>query len=217
MDLFHDYDLDRLETEILGELPGVRRKIGSVMLDQHLDFLRNDFIGQPVLLYYHAFLTVHIRRRMHDDAALDRFKWIWREKKPFLLRNMGVKWLRSSLDTVVDTDFPDAEKNLAMAGILLLNTVKLYETERRGAFHLKKPFQGLRNNNELFNGLQIFAKSHGDMVFNTVFRLTQKISSEYWTKDVVLEILRRLHRYDTVYRRVSEVHTLEKTRWKHLL
>lgn len=211
------YDLDELEKTIIqGDLK--RNPIGRKEdLLEHFEYVRTEFIGGSALLYYHAFLTICIRRKIHHHEALIQFKRLWKEKKDFLIAHLGIKWLRSALDTVVDHDFGDAEKNLAFSGIFLLNTIKLYETERLSLKAIEVDYSKMESQQVLFNDFLSYSVGAGDMIYNMVERFNHQISSEYWTKEVVMEIFRRVNRYDTVYKRMGDVHKYEHTHWHRLM
>jgi len=212
-----EYDLDELEKTII-EGDTKANPIGRKEdLIEHLEYVRTEFLGYSALLYYHAFLTVFIRRKIHHHEALDQFKRLWKEKRDFLIAHLGIKWLRSALDTVVDNDFVDAEKNLAFSGIFLLNTIKLYETDRLSLKAIEVDYSKMESQQVLFNDFLSYSVGAGDMIYNMVERFNHQISSEYWTKEVVMEIFRRVNRYDTVYKRMGDVHKYEHTHWHRLI
>lgn len=217
MDPRIEYDLDHLEkTLIEGDFK--RNPIGRKEdLREHLEYVRTEFIGCSAVLYYHAFLTVFIRRKIHHKEALGQFKRLWKYKKDFLIAHLGIKWLRSALDTVVDNDFEDAEKNLAFSGIFLLNTIKLYETERLSLKAIEVDYSKMESQQVLFNDFLSYSVGAGDMIYNMVERFNHQISSDYWTKAVVMEIFRRVNRWDTVYKRMGDVHKYEHTHWHRLI
>jgi hypothetical protein len=117
----------------------------------------------------------------------------------------------------VDNDFEDAEKNLAFSGIFLLNTIKLYETERLSLKAIEVDYSKMESQQVLFNDFLSYSVGAGDMIYNMVERFNHQISSDYWTKAVVMEIFRRVNRWDTVYKRMGDVHKYEHTHWHRLI
>jgi hypothetical protein len=99
-------------------------------LQAHLQRLRQEFIGQPELLYHHAALIVLIRREAAPEQNFARFKQLWLSEQAFLSEHLDLRWLVAACDTFIDHD-PDAGlRATLMNAVLLVNTIKLQETER---------------------------------------------------------------------------------------
>ncbi len=179
-------------------------------LAAHDAMLVSEFVGQREILLFHALVTVRIRRGIDLPENFERFRVVWEDATEVLLEKLDSRWLVSACDTIVD-HWPDPkEKALAIAGALFMNTVKLYETERRlggGQGSASSPVE----RTELFDGLVAFWIGRGDMPFNMQRRLhnmRQGIAGS-----IVWELFRRANCGDSVYRRFALLHQEEATRW----
>jgi hypothetical protein len=191
-------------------------------IDDHLRMIAREFSGRPMILFYHAWLIVHIRRGRLEKAA--DFRTLWQSEPDYLMERLNTRWLVSACDTFADIGRDDGEAQIALAATLMMAVVKLYETERTE--HRAAPnflsflgkSRGTREpapfGTELFDGLTTFAVGQGDLVFNLFARInsvsgrTQSIPAR-----ILMELLRRLHGNDTVFRRMMDRHTNEGTRW----
>ncbi len=181
-------------------------------LGEHLDHLFQEFQGQPLIIYYHAELVVRLRRGENLHSA---FKDLWRAQEAFLINHLNSRWLVSACDTIVDCEESDsAERCLALAASLLMTTLKLYETERK-ACALDKTAGRHRSIaiQPLFDGLATFAIGRGDLIKNVTERANSVVANSSTAGQILLELIRRVHLHDTVFRRFLDVHVHERTRW----
>lgn len=208
--------LKRLRIEAGPAVPAIGRKED---LAEHLEMIRQELSGCSMILFYHAWLIVGIRRQ--DDVALRerQFFELWKSERDFLLQNLNARWLVSACDTMADVSPDRAERSVALAASLLANTVKLYETERllasSGESCVSEHHIGCRPK-ALFDGMTTFAVGAGDMIRNLIERCARESS---WTISgaILLELLRRMNALDTVFRRLQRCHRNPATRWEDLL
>lgn len=215
MDRFaREPDFEALKTEIVaaGEpAPAVGRQ---PKVEDHLAMLAREFSGRPALLFYHAGLTVLIRRGLMVDYAPAAFMDLWRRERDFLLARLDSRWLVSTCDTLLDIADDPAEIGFAAAATLMVNTVRLYETERRvlGSAEAAWPAERYRQR-ELFDGLTEFGIGHGDMVFNLKQRIARAARSPTVSAAILGELFQRMRANDTVFSRLRIVHVDPETRW----
>lgn len=187
-------------------------------VEQHLLNLREEFAGQPELLYVHASLIVLIRREYKVDEHFRQFEKLWETEKDWLCSQLNTRWLVSAADTFADYSDNPTERALALGASLLANTVKMQETER----YLQST-EAMPDDNErlaeltskrvdLFDGTSAFAVGTDDTLRNMRWRI-DSISALHSTGSLVAEIFKRLQNQDTVYQRFRQRHTREKTRW----
>src|SRR5262245_57298988 len=72
------------------------------VLDEHLAGVRTTFAGDPQIDFYHAALSVLIRRGMDTPLAIERFERLWSEQGGHLLASLDARWLVSACDTLMD-------------------------------------------------------------------------------------------------------------------
>ncbi|MDF1486080.1 hypothetical protein PY257_12960 [Ramlibacter sp. H39-3-26] len=192
----------------------------SVDLREHLQRLRREFIGQPELLYHHAMLIVLIRREVDTRVHYARFRQLWLAEADFLLRHLNLRWLVSACDTFIDHDGDATLKAILMNGVLLVNTVKLQETERflcRLDDLRDQPasIDALRQHRVgLFDGLSAFIAGTDDTLRNMRWRL-EDVCRAHPLGRIVMAIFERLQldANGNVYSRFKQRHTRDKTRW----
>lgn len=185
----------------------------------HMAMLRTELTGSPEITLYHAWLVVSIRREMDLPLRRQQFLELWSVEADFLLKSLNLRWLVSACDTLVDVSPDAAERATALAASLLVNTVKLYETERRLTLHETPAVdEGLpaQKMGPLFDGLTCFAIGRGNMVKQLMQRCLRETGQSISGR-ILRELLRRLHESDTVFQRVSAAHTNERTNWRELL
>ena len=142
-------------------------------LAQQLEMLAAGFVGECALVWVHAALNVALRRGLQPQRNASRLLDLWAGHADLLLELLDSRWLISACDSFADHHPDPSQAALAAAASFLLNTAKLYETERlatmppQGAppFPPALPFQ------EIFDGLTTFLPERGDMVANLVARL----------------------------------------------
>ncbi len=123
-------DIDELKYQIIAGNGKTYTHGSAKDIKQHIAALRKEFVGEPELIFYHAQLIVLIRREFKTVEMYDKFDMLWREDSDFLLKNMSIRWLVAASDTFAEMSRNSTEKALALAVALLINTIKLSETER---------------------------------------------------------------------------------------
>lgn len=194
---------------------------GSLVdLRQHIGRLRQEFIGQPELLYHHATLIVMIRRDAQASANFALLRELWLAEPEFLCASLDLRWLVAACDSFIDHDADPVVRATLMSGVLLVNTVKLQETERflaggHGAADDPQSGAALQAGRiALFDGLAAFVPGTDDTLRNMRWRLDQ-VCALHPLGVIVMEIFERLQqdRNDNVYARFRSRHTRDRTRW----
>lgn len=177
---------------------------------EHLAAVQATFAGAPQIDFYHAALTVLIRRGLDMPLAYERFERLWREESVHLLKSLDARWLVSACDTLMDCAPDPTERAIACIGATLMNTIKLYETERLGAGPERAPLLSFVDPLPLFDGMTSFVVGGGDMIHGLRKRAAAVCAGDTIASRIVLELLRRADRADTVYRRLAELHVLRR-------
>lgn len=213
--------LERLTQAIV---PGTSPKLSYLsrhVLAEHDEMLMREFCGKRELLLFHALVTVRIRRGINLPVNIKRFKKIWLAHSDLLCTELDSRWLASACETIVD-HWPNNrthDRSLALAGSLLLCTIKLYETERlmqpsaRSAGEFGALIDQTSGPLHLFDGVIAFLTGRGDMPHNLATRLERVCSDGGIPGKILMEMFQRTRRFDTVYKRFLDVHTSASTRW----
>lgn len=191
-------------------IPSFGRHAG---LAQHVEMLPEEFSGKPVAFLYHACLIVLIRRELQLEDSLAKYFALWDENRERLTQGLDSRWLCSAMDTFADYGRDPAKTATAVAAILFVNTIKLYETERRvtGQHDNPVPYSNIQGRQPLHDGLTAFVVGHGDMVQN-LLRRARRLDSGI-TGSILQELLDRACTHDTVIKRFRSVHKREHTAW----
>ena len=187
-------------------------------LERHLQNLRNEFIGQPELVFYHAKLIVLIRREFRTRQTFGEFEKLWNEHADFLCQHLNIRWLVSACDTFADHHPNTSIGNLALATSMFVNTIKIYETERfitiaESSAMDQDRVQLLQTELvPLFEGLSCFTVGTDDTLRNMRWRL-DKVFAQHPVGLILKTIYDRFQTNDTAFRRLKNQHRRERTGW----
>lgn len=189
-------------------------------LQSHVENLKLEFVGRTELEYYHANLIVLIRRDFQTAKNFELFEQLWYQHQEFLIKNLNTRWLISACDTFIDHSEDDYLKFLLMNAVVMVNTIKLQESERfltdsEDTKALNERITFLQTERlALFDGVSGFAVGTDDTLRNMRWRL-DKLCNDHTLGGIVLEIFERAQQPDanTVFSRFRELHTREKTAW----
>lgn len=212
-------DIEKLKSDIIAG-DQVQYTHGSAKdLNEHIEQLKHEFVGQPALSHYHASLIVLIRREVDVEENFEKFKALWMSERDFLLSTLNIRWLISACDTFLDLHDDVTLKATLMNAVVLINTLKLQETERYLCDQTTVMCEEKRDRLPqervtLFDGTSAFVVGTDDTLRNMRWRLDQ-ICKIHPLGMIVLEIFDRLQQEqnNTVYLRFKKQHTREKTRW----
>ncbi len=187
-------------------------------LDEHLENLKREFAGQPELLWHHAKLIVLLRRGVETDQVFAQFASLWEQEGIFLCENLNLRWLVSASDTFAD-HAPDGEtRTLATLISVLVNTVKIYETERVLGEAEPVPLSSAKVGQvqqelvPLFSGLSCFTIGTDDTLRNMRWRLDPLM--EKGAVGMILKaVFDRMQVENTAYARLKALHHRERTGW----
>jgi hypothetical protein len=188
-------------------------------LHEHACMLRDEFVGKKAILLYHALLNVRLRRQIELPDTIGRFRKVWLECRPILLSELDSRWLISACDSIIDYFEEPEERLVAMAAVVMMNTIKLYETERLACgqhlfpSQLDNPVFQWQDRYELFNGVSAYAIGRGDMIRNMHRRVGLVLDLSTFASPILAELTRRINTYDTVYKRLRDVHANADTIW----
>lgn len=187
-------------------------------LDAHLENLRREFVGQPELLWHHAKLIVLLRRGVETDKVFAQFEDLWEQEGAFLAAALNLRWLVSATDTFADHSRDAETRTLATLVSLLVNTIKIYETERVLADGVPLPLSPAKIERvqdelvPLFSGLSCFTVGTDDTLRNMRWRLDPLM--EKGPVGLILKtVFDRLQVEDTAYARFKAQHHRERTGW----
>jgi hypothetical protein len=207
-DIVPELKSQRLE----GEARGLSCE-ASADLFEHFDILRQDFAGQPLLCFAHAQLIVCVRRRLDLEETLPAFLKLWATESDFLAARLNSRWLISACDTFTDHG-SDLQKAAAMILVVLINTVKLAETERLtqgDATTLPAKLDAILESHcakthiELWDGVTAYAPLSGDMPRNMLRRLALLTNKDVALAAIARALICRAVAADTLLGRLARL------------
>ncbi|WP_190600271.1 hypothetical protein [Candidatus Vesicomyidisocius sp. SY067_SCS001] len=188
-------------------------------IEEHFNALKNEFSGQSKLCHTHAKLIVLIRREFETKKHFTIFENLWHEETKFLLKNLNTRWLLSAINTFTDCSNNDAIIGLSVACSCLLITIEIQESERfiiNSQNNKDDKEKTDRLNNEerimLFDGISTFKFGTSDTIRNMRWRIDKAAKINVAGK-ILLEVFKRLQKFDTIYKRAKNRHTRDKTGW----
>ncbi len=187
-------------------------------LVSHLKNLASEFHEEPELLYYHAKLNVLLRREYKTKETFNSFRVLWNQESKFLLDSLNTRWLITAADSFVDHDDDPIARSQAFCAISLVNTCKIYETERFATNSLINKFESQqletlqKERVALFDGTSAFAVGTDDTLRNMRWRMDSLPRVGPCTL-ILKEIFERLNKHETAYKRMVENHHRPNTEW----
>jgi hypothetical protein len=187
-------------------------------LKHHLNDLRNEFHGATELEYYHAKLNVLLRRKFKTKETFQKFKKLWQAECRFLIKHLNTRWLISAADSFVDQDPDPLARSYAFTAISLVNTCKLYETERFASetndvhYNSKRIEELQKKRIPLFDGTSAFTIGTDDTLRNMRWRF-ESLPKIMPTSLILKEIFDRLNQHETAYKRIKDKHIRKNTIW----
>ncbi len=211
-------DYDHMKTNLMPMRDAIQTRGHSKDLPVHIANLSVEFSGKPELVFHHAKLIVLIRRGYKVDEVFSEFETLWQQHGEWLLKNLNIRWLVSACDTFADHCADPTEKSLAFSTSLMVNTVKIYETENYLTNSLQPVYdQKMILNTQqqlvpIFEGLSCFTIGTDDTLRNMVWRM-KEIGRNYVCGSILSEVFNRLQFEETAYSRIRKLHIRDKTSW----
>ena len=184
----------------------------------HLKNLASEFHQESELLYYHAKLNVLLRREYKTKETFNSFRVLWNKESKFLLDHLNTRWLVAAADSFVDHDDDPIARSQAFCAISLVNTCKIYETERFATKSLNNEYDSQqvealqKERVALFDGTSAFAVGTDDTLRNMSWRMNS-LPMVGPCSLILKEIFERLNKHETAYKRMVENHHRPNTQW----
>lgn len=216
-------DYEKLKRHTLeGKRPEMFQSYMIKNLDEHMAHLQTAFTGQPELLFYHAKLIVLIRREADLPQNVKQFRHLWEHESDFLLEHLNMRWLVAAIDTFIDHPPNKTFAAVLLNAILLINTIKLYETERflLGMEHTNEfdyeqnRYTDARANCfNLFDELPSFRIGIDDTFRNMRWRMDAVAKSEPLAHKLLMAVFARANERGSAYTRFRNRHEKPRNEW----
>ncbi|MEM1076888.1 MAG: hypothetical protein AAGI09_00060 [Pseudomonadota bacterium] len=202
-----DVDLAPFAESLVGGRRGNTWAGREPNLIRHFRKLQPEFADQSRLTHLLAAVVVILRRDPDCTEAAELFHKITEGYSTQLASEMKLRWLVSITDSFADHGRNQGQRAMGIAGSLLANTLKLSETERR-IYAVPRPWppqRRLAGGGPLFDGMITYWVEKGEMITLMTQRLDRVCADDPQAGPFTREILRRAHRNNTVYRRLSQL------------
>lgn len=216
---FGQADLNQLKNTVI-DGDQIQYTHGSAKdLNEHIEQLKQEFVGQSALNHFHASLIVLIRREVDVQNNYAKFKALWMTERDYLINSLNTRWLISACDTFIDLEEDPLLQAILMNAVVLINTIKLQETERflcEQSLEVNPQHHALLQQQRyaLFDGTSAFTVGTDDTLRNMRWRLEQ-VCKAHELGQIVMKIFDRLQleQNENVYSRFKQRHIRDKTRW----
>ena len=209
-------------TIIPGEKPDMFQSHMFKDLKEHMAHLKTAFNGQPEILFYHAQLIVLLRREADTARNYQLFKQLWLAEQDFLLEHLNMRWLIAAIDTFIDHDPSIAVRSILLNAVVLINTIKLYETERHllkvddtdGTDYDSERLVPTRKNCfNLFDELPSFRIGIDDTLRNMRWRIDEVGKADPFAYKILINVFDRVNERGSVYTRFRACHEKPRNAW----
>ena len=215
-------DLLLLKNTIIDEVDLQYTHGSEISIEAHIENLKKEFVGQSKLCHYHASILVLIRREVDVQKNFSYLEELWRMFDDFFLEKLNTRWLIAAADTFADYSKDPIERSCALGATVLVNTVKLCETEKLitesegvNSQNIKK-YDLQKSRYPLWDGTSAFAAGTDDTLRNFRWRLDDFISSDgesVMTAKILKTVFSRLQTNDNIYKRFRDCHQRSRTQW----
>lgn len=189
-------------------------------LQDHLDNLKHQFIGQSELCFYHANLIVLLRRGYKIDDTFAEFERLWNTETNYLLHHLSLRWLVSACDTFIDHAHDTTRAAILMNVPTLINTLRVYETNEflqynfNSAPLVNDSVAALYNGDlPLYNGLTHFRIGSDDTLKNMRNRYESFYDSDKLAASILLHVFDTLQNHNSAFTSMRALHKDEKSKW----
>ena len=171
-------------------------------LKEKLLKIENEFKGQSRLLVLHSVLIAVFRSNAPPATAAPLFQRVWKEQSTFLLEHLSIRWKISAATTFADHGINMEQRTLGMGLSILLDMIKLHESERRLSGQSSRRLSAREPSGRLSSlafGMDPYSFKAGDLDRNMLSRL--------WLLSEMDETLRPLAQ-DVLHELMSDTRTI---------
>lgn len=189
-------------------------------LSAHLNKVKIEFIDKPEICFYHATLVVLLRRGYKSKETFKEFERLWETECDFLLSNLSLRWIVSACDTFIDHSPNPLRSAILMNVSTLINTLKIYETEK-----FLRGFEAIDDINEknvealylkhlaLYQGLTYFRIGTDDTLRNMRTRYEAFKDLDQLATSILLFVFEQIQNSQTAFSLMKSLHKDEKSKW----
>ena len=209
-------------TESMCDTEALTNQRKSKDLEEHLNNLKYQSIGQSELCFYHNTLIILMRRKYKIDNTFAEFERLWTVESDYLLEHLSLRWIVSACDTFIDHSDNAHRAAILMNVITLMNTLRACET---------KNFLQLPANAEstplltektdllyagdlpLYDGLTYFRIGTDDSLRNMRKRYRKFHKIDKLATNMLLAVFEKLQNTDSAFATLRQLHRDDWSKW----
>ncbi len=170
--------------------------------------IAEEFIGKSELAFLNAQLISNLRKRGSPPQTAALFCRIWAEEAGFLLSELNLRWLVSSVQTFADHGETAVQREVGQSLRMLFGMMKLYEFERSfGGIEPSKEYGfGKRVKSRLPLDMESFSLMHGGLDINLIVPIWELGKTDPVIAPLVDHLLQELLEEPSgVFRRLAQM------------
>lgn len=178
-------------------------------VDQHMEALRREFAGRPLVCLELVRHIVQLRRQIEIEKNWAALKLLLEKYQDVLMEEMDTRWLLSICDTYADFG-TELERSGAMIIVACVNLIKLADTERlmlcRDEVDAAKIAAQTKEPQPLYDGVTTYLFKTGDMPANMFARINNTLRSSPMLHRIWSTIFQRLQHSENLLSRIAKHH-----------
>lgn len=194
----------------------------STDLENHLNNLKYQSLGESELCFYHNTLIILMRRKYKIDYIFAEFERLWLAESDYLLENLSLRWIVSACDTFIDHSENTHRAAILMNVVTLMNTLRAYETKN----FLQRPVDAdsmplipektamlYAGDLPLYNGLTYFRIGTDDSLRNMRKRYHKFYKADKLATNMLLAVFEKLQHTDSAFATLRALHKDDWSKW----
>lgn len=223
---YDDKSFDEMKSTILTEsmcnIETLTDERKSKDLENHLNNLKHQSIGQPELCFYHNTLVILIRRKYKISQTFAEFEKLWESESDYLLEHLSLRWIVSACDTFIDHSDSPCRAAILMNVVSMMNTLRAYETKsflqssdtsKPAALLSEKTDMLYAGDLPLYNGLTYFRIGTDDSLRNMRKRYNTFLKADKLATNILLAVFEKLQHTDTAFVTLRTLHRDDWSKW----
>ncbi len=209
-------------TESMCDIEALTDERKSTDLENHLNNLKYQSLGESELCFYHNTLVILMRRKYKIAKTFAEFERLWLAESDYLLENLSLRWIVSACDTFIDHSNNTHRAAILMNVVTLMNTLRAYETKnflQRSADTDSMPLISEKTDMlyagdlPLYNGLTYFRIGTDDSLRNMRKRYHKFYKADKLATSMLLAVFEKLQHTDSAFATLRTLHRDDWSKW----
>ncbi|MEN6670631.1 hypothetical protein AAJP47_09665 [Psychrobacter sp. B38] len=209
-------------TESMCDVEALTDERKSKDLENHLNNLKYQSLGESELCFYHNTLIILMRRKYKIDNTFAEFERLWEAESDYLLEHLSLRWIVSACDTFIDHSDNTYRAAILMNVVTLMNTLRTYETKNFLQLPVDADSMPLiaekidmlyAGDLPLYNGLTYFRIGTDDSLRNMRKRYHKFYKVDQLASSMLLAVFEKLQHTDSAFATLRALHRDDWSKW----